>query len=206
MPNTPKELRPEISDITTAQELKRWYWLKDELIAQAKYCGVKSHGAKFVILERLAHFLETGKTAWPEDRKTRITSKFDWHKDKLELATVLTNSYKNTQNVRRFFHNHVGADFKFNIAFMEWMKSNYGKTLADAVDEFKVQQKQAAMPGYKTQIKPHNQFNQYTRDILADNPKIRMADVRRIWALKRALPTDNGRHIYERSDLDLSND
>jgi len=206
MADTLKELRPDISSIDTAAELKRWYWLKDELVAQAKHCGVKSTGAKFVILERLAHFLDTGQTNWPGDDTTISTSKFDWHKDPLDLETVLSNSYKNTQNVRRFFCKHVGPDFKFNIAFMEWMKSNSGKTLADAVDEFKLQQKQMTAPGFKTVIEPHNQFNQYTRDILTHNPNMKMSDVRRIWALKRALPSENGRHAYEHTDLDLTDE
>lgn len=204
MTDTLNEQRPSINTITSGTELIRWYWLKDELIEYAKNSGVKSTGAKFVILDRLAHFLDTGETLWPAEIGRGSTSNFDWHKAPLSLDTILTDSYKNTQNVRRFFHKNIGPGFKFNIAFMDWLKCNFGKTLADAIDEYNSQQVQVSKPGFKTDIKSHNQFNQYTRDILADNPGIKMVEVRRIWALKRALPSNNGRHIYERSDLDLA--
>ena len=40
-------------------------------------------------------------------------------------------------------------------------------------------------------------------DFLDDNPDMGMDDVRHFWALKRALPSEDGRHRYHRSDLDL---
>jgi len=195
--------RPKIETIVSSAELRQWYWLKDELVQQAKNCGVKTTGAKFTILDRLCHFLDTGEANWPGDKRASVKSKFDWHKEPLFPDTVLTDSYKNTQNVRRFFQNKIGADFKFNIAFMEWIKSNQGKTLQDAVEYFVEYKKHSNTIGYQTNIKAHNQFNQYTRDFLAANPELGMDDVRRFWKLKTQLPSPTGRHIYERSDLDL---
>ncbi|MEL6701277.1 MAG: DUF6434 domain-containing protein, partial [Pseudomonadota bacterium] len=110
---------------------------------------------------------------------------------------------KNTQNVRRFFKAEAGPQFKFNIAFMDWMKANTGKTLADAVAAYQAFRQEAAQPGFESRIADHNQFNQYTRDFLADNPKMGMKEVRHFWALKRALPSEDGRHRYAPSDLDL---
>ena len=203
MNKTPTATRPDIGTISCGDELKKWYWLKDELIAHAKVVCIKRTGGKFIILDRLAHFLDTGDTIWPGDKKPKTNSKFDWHTETLGLDTLITDSYKNSQNVRRFFREHAGAGFKFNIVFMDWMKTSIGKTLGNAVDEYRRLQSLAADPDYKTDIKPHNQFNQYTRDFLSDNPDLGLDDVRRIWALKRALPSRDGRHIYERNDLDL---
>ncbi len=59
--------------------------------------------------------------------------KFDWHKDKLSLKTVIDKNYKNTQNVRRFFTSEIGDHFHFDREFMKWLKENQGKTLLDAV-------------------------------------------------------------------------
>lgn len=98
---------------------------------------------------------------------------------------------------------HAGDGFKFNIAFMTWMKDNTGKTLADAVEEYLRQRAEAAQPGFQSEIANHNQFNQYTRDFLTDNPDKTMKDVRKFWALKRDMPSEDGRHIYHKSDLDL---
>ncbi|MEM9637492.1 MAG: DUF6434 domain-containing protein, partial [Pseudomonadota bacterium] len=163
-----------------------------------------STGGKFTILDRLAHFLDTGETTWPGDVRTKPKSKVDWHSAKLTPETVITDSYRNTQNLRRFFKAQTGDNFRFNIAFMAWMKANEGKTLADAVKEYHHQKAEASKPGFQSEIADHNQFNQYTRDFLADNPDMGMDDVRRYWALKRDMPSKNGRHVYDRSDLDLN--
>ena len=196
--------RPKIELITSGAELRRWYWLKDELIQQARVVGINTKGGKFEILERLANYLDTGEKKLPSDKiKQRKISNFDWHKEVLSLETVITDNYKNSQNVRTFFATQVGPDFKFNIEFMAWMKANAGKTLGDAVKEYRAMRERMSAEGYKTKIKSHNQFNQYTRDFLADNPQMGINDVRRVWKLKRSLPSKDGRHVYEKSDLEL---
>ncbi|WP_377510283.1 DUF6434 domain-containing protein [Octadecabacter sp. R77987] len=193
--------RPNIATIKRGDDLRQWYWLKSELAAHAKTLGLRTSGAKFEILDRIAHLLDTG-AAKPETT-VRPKSSFDWHSANLTPETRLTDSYKNTQNVRRFFQAHADPAFKFNIAFMAWIKANTGLTLADAVLEYHAIKARAADPGYQTKIKGHNQFNQYTRDFMADNPDMGMDDVRRIWAKKRARPSPDGRHVYARTDLDL---
>lgn len=167
--NAPSDPRPDIAQISTGAELKRWYWRKDELIARG--LGLKTTSRKYVILERIAHFLDIGETTHPDDQARPKRSTFDWHAEPLSPSTIITDSYKNTQNVRRFFKEILGEDFKFNIAFMEWMTAN--------------------------------QFNQFTRDFLDDNPTLGIADARRIWVRKILLPSNTGRHVYDPGDLDL---
>lgn len=202
--NKTREGRPDIATINTGAELRRWYWLKEDLVARARSLGIKTTGGKFLILDRLAHYLDTGDTQFPGDKKTKPASKFDWHKEDLTPHTVITDSYKNTQNVRRFFKSQLGDSFKFNIEFMAWMKANTGKTLADSCDAYRAMKVREAAPEFQSKIADHNQFNQYTRDFLADNSEMGMAEVRKFWALKTALPSDDGRHVYHRSDLDLA--
>ena len=198
---TPTEERPAIETITSGNELRRWYWLKSDLVALARRLGLKTTGGKFEILDRIATFLDTGKA--PVERRAKSESRFDWHGADLEDRTVITDSYKNTQNVRRYFKSKLGAGFKFNIEFMAWLRANAGKTLADACAEYRAMKTREAAPGFKSNIAHHNQFNQYTRDFLADNPGMGMEDVRRFWALKTKLPAASGRHVYDPSDLTL---
>ena len=61
---------------------------------------------------------------------------FDWHGDPITRATPITTTYRNTQNVRRFFAAECGDHFKFDRAFMAWMKSAKNKTMGDAVKEW----------------------------------------------------------------------
>ena len=171
MTNRSNEMRPEIAAITSGAELKRWYWLKDELAAEAKRIALKSSDGKFSILERIAHYLDTGERSLPSDNKPLPKSKFDWHSAILTPETIITDSYKNSQNVRRFFRAQIGEQFKITIGFMDWLKLNAGATLADAVTEYQ----RMTVAGERAPIRDHNQFNQFTVDFLRDNPNAGMS-------------------------------
>ncbi|WP_374311390.1 DUF6434 domain-containing protein [Dongia sp.] len=67
-------------------------------------------------------------------------SSFDWHGAKITRATPVTASYRNTQNVRRFFLAECGPEFKFDRPFMAWMKDGTPKTMGAAADEWKRRQ------------------------------------------------------------------
>lgn len=67
--------------------------------------------------------------------------KFDWHKDPISNNTLITKSYKNTQNVRRYFKAECGEQFKFDRDFMQWMKDDaQGLTMGDAKQEWLIRQ------------------------------------------------------------------
>ncbi|CAH6801391.1 conserved hypothetical protein [Vibrio chagasii] len=63
-------------------------------------------------------------------------TKVDWHKNQIDENTLITDSYKTTQNVRRYFRSQLGEQFKFDRDFMLWMKSSTGLTMGDAVQEW----------------------------------------------------------------------
>lgn len=193
------EKRPEIITIKTGKELKRWYWLKEELVAYCKQNAIDYAGGKFTILERIANKLDGKKVI--SKKNTKAVSVFNWHGATLTPNTIITDNYKNSQNARRFFKSHCGEKFHFSIPFMHWMKANTGKKLKDAVIEWKRLQKATSNKTFKSVIPAHNQYNQYLRDFFADNPSKTLEDARHYWKLKRQLPLE--RHRYERSDLKL---
>ena len=192
-------IRPSISKISNSKELRRWYWRKDELLPFARKLGLKTTGGKFEILERIGHFIDTGHA--PKEAPHTPRSKYNWHSAPLDDSTLITDNYKNTQNVRRYFISALGEGFKFNIAFMDWIKENSGRTLKDACHAYRAIKAQQNTPGFTTKIKSHNQFNQYTRDFLDAHPDLTMDDVRRIWARKIQRPSEDGRHVYHPDDL-----
>ncbi|KDM93470.1 DUF6434 domain-containing protein [Photobacterium galatheae] len=63
-------------------------------------------------------------------------TKVDWHKNQIDDNTVITRSYKSTQNVRRYFKSKCGENFKFDRAFMQWMKASEGVTMGAAAQEW----------------------------------------------------------------------
>lgn len=70
-------------------------------------------------------------------RGMKNAADIDWHSAPLTPDTRITPSYRNTQNVRRFFKAQLGDDFKFNRPFMAWLKTADGKTLRDAVRAYR---------------------------------------------------------------------
>lgn len=194
-PENQQPMRPDISNVKTGTELKDWYWLKQELIDFCRANKLPYAGSKQAITDRIAHFLDHGVATKPE-RRNKSHSKFDWHSEALTPATVITDSYKNTQNVGRFMKEHYGPDFTFNIAFMDWMQSNIGKTLAEAVVARRdITEREKTT---KPTIPASNQYNRYTRDFFAANPDRAMREARACWAYKRGIP---GHNRYEESDL-----
>jgi hypothetical protein len=194
-------MRPDILTFQTGEDFKKWYWLKEEVVAYCKSAGIPYSGSKFEIIDRIAKALDKGLEAAPKPKKADISSKMEWNKADLTLETVITDSYKNGPNVRRFFMEYCGQNFSFNIEFMAWMKANVGKTLKDAVEEWLKIAAQSKDKTFKKAIPEGNQYNQYMRDFFANNPDKTIKEARHFWQLKRALPL--GLHKYERSDLEL---
>ena len=174
--------RPEIADCKDAAQFRDWYYLKDELMVFARTKGIKTTGGKFEIADRIAYFLDHGTPPAAPPRQ-KVGSKFDWHGAALTDATVITDSYKNTQNMRRYMQAHIPG-YKFSIPFMDWMKANTGKTLADAVVAAK-QIDADKKAGKKQPDQPHNQYNAYTRAYFDHVPNGTQRQLRRLWALRR---------------------
>ncbi|MEP2892305.1 DUF6434 domain-containing protein [Tateyamaria sp.] len=61
---------------------------------------------------------------------------FDWHSDPISHDTPINLQYKNTQNVRRFLSAECGAAFKFDRAFMAWIKDGQPKTMGEVAAEW----------------------------------------------------------------------
>jgi hypothetical protein len=63
--------------------------------------------------------------------------RFDWHADQITRATQVTESYRTTQNVRRFLRSECGMRFRLDRAFMQWIKDGSKKTMGDVADEWR---------------------------------------------------------------------
>lgn len=61
---------------------------------------------------------------------------FDWHSDPITRHTLVDSHYKNTQNVRRFLRQQCGEGFRFDRAFMAWVREGTGRSLGEVADEW----------------------------------------------------------------------
>lgn len=64
------------------------------------------------------------------------TMSFDWHAGPITRATPLDKHYRNTRKVRQFLLSECGASFKFDRAFMAWIKTGAPSTMGEVADEW----------------------------------------------------------------------
>ncbi|MEN0063333.1 MAG: DUF6434 domain-containing protein [Myxococcota bacterium] len=192
------ETRPAPHTVTDRATLERWYWTKLELVEMARRLDLPRTGNKPEITERIGHFFDTG-TVLRTARVRPPVDGFDWRTATLTPNTVISASYRNTQNVRAFFREHCGPRFRFSNEFMAWIRNHIGAPLKDAVD-FWTDLDRRKREGYREAPLPQNQFNAFTRALSKAAPGIRAEDIRRIWAIKRAGP---GPHVYQPGDETL---
>ncbi|WP_421707503.1 DUF6434 domain-containing protein [Algihabitans sp.] len=190
------ETRPDLDRIPDAATFRDWYWLKAELVAFCRTQGLSYAGSKAEIAERIARHFESDGCSGPgtasrdpkgesRPRGQRVTSRVNWARLKITPETVITDSYTNGPNVRAFFQTQIGPRFRFNIAFMEWMRANCGKTMADAVQAWlAIECRRKA--GEKAPIPASNQYNRYLRDFFEANPTRSLAEARICWLAKRS--------------------
>jgi len=187
--------RPPLKEVKTGAEFQRWYWLKKELVAYCREQGLGTVGRKPELERRIVRFLDTGEVVKPQRQK--IESSFDWGRKELVISTVITDSYRNTKNMRNFMKANAGGHFKFSNEFMQWMRDNTGKTLKDALAYWIEPDRKKRYSGYREKPLPQNEYNQFTRALSEACPGISTNEIRRLWAIKRSKP---GPHIFVPGD------
>lgn len=203
MPIAPREpfMRPPLHAGIDPDVFDAHYWYRAELLDLARALKVSPGGGKFEVHDRISHFLRTGERLRPAAAASG--SSFDWQADPLSLDTVITDSYRNTQHVRAFFVEHLGPDFSFTIALMQWCREHAGATLADALDAERDRRAQVAA-GQRPVIEPHNQYNRFMRDYRHHNPDSDRGEVDAAWQslIAQARPGCRGRGFRHVADGD----
>jgi len=194
--------RPLLNKHISPDDFKNFYWLKKELIYFCKKENLSTSGGKIEIAKRIEYYLKTGQHLSPTSSKIKSTSSFDWKNETLHLQTIITDNYKNTENVRAFFQKEISPSFRFNVKFMNWMKANSGKTLADAIVAWKEISKKEKDRTEPKKIAPQFEYNTYLRDVLADNPNLKRKDAIALWKIKKSMRGDKK---YRKSDLRFLN-
>jgi len=196
--------RPEFENIKSGKEFRQWYWLKDELVSLCKMTGLKTTGRKSELMNRIQFSIDNEGQRQTESSKKKALSKFNWAKASLSLSTVITDNVSFGPNFRNFMKKHIGPGFSCHSDFMEWVKSNTGKTLEDSLIAYKELELRKKDPNFKREIATNNMFNQYTRDFIEDNPGAGLKEARKHWMKKKHLPTKDGFIRYDRTDLNLA--
>jgi len=192
--------RPKLTKSISIEDFKGFYWMKEELLAFCKTEKLDKKGGKIEISERIEKYLQTGIREKSKTKTKKKTSKFDWNNEYLTLETIITDNYKNSENVRSFFSEQIGKNFKFNVKFMNWMKSADGKTLKHAVEKWIEISKISKTDKSIKEIAPQFEYNTYIRDFLKNNPTKSRKFAIECWKIKKSL---RGSNKYCKTDLDF---
>ncbi len=194
-------MRPDFSEIHSGAEFLRWYWLKEEMVEICKLSGLPYSGRKFDLRDRIAYALDHDGALLPMPKKRKVKSKFDWANATLNENTVITDNVTFGPNFRAFMKHEIGNKFSCHSDFMDWVRENEGKTLADAVSVWRELERRKEDPEFKRSIAKNNMLAQYVRDFLSANPKLTLKEALACWQRKKQLPTGDGFIRYAAQDL-----
>lgn len=194
------EERPLLNREITVQNFRDFYWYKEELVEFCRDENLDKSGGKIELADRIEKYINTGRRESRQKKVVKKLSQFDWNTTNLTEGTLVTDNYKNTENVRVFFKEKIGNRFKFNVKFMDWMKTAQGKTLGNAVEKWLEIANQIGADNSPKKIAPQFEYNTYIRDFLKENPtKGRKAAIE-CWKIRKLMRGDNK---YRKMDLEL---
>jgi hypothetical protein len=191
--------RPSLNNSISVADFQDFYWLKEELVAFCRSNGINTTGGKQELANRIVVYLQTGKIVKTVP-KEKTKSKFDWNNAEIDLDTAITDNYKNSENVRAFMKREIGSYFHFNTAFVKWTKQNVGKTMREAIAEWKRLYELGNDKNYQTTISSQFEYNAYIRDFLTDNKDKKLTEAINCWKWKR---NQRGNNVYSKEDLKL---
>lgn len=123
--------RPNLDMKLDSKTFKEYYYLKEELINFCRNNGLQSTGEKLELTERIANYLDKGEKTYKihNSRKTKII-------DEITLDTIIEKDFIFSEKHRKFYKEHIGNSFSFNVVFQKWLKSNAGKTYQNSIDAY----------------------------------------------------------------------
>ena len=127
------EARPALSKCLSSKEFTEYYYLKEELVSFCHDNDLPATGSKQELTDRIAFFLETGKTESPAAKRNTKTRK---PVSGITRSGIIEDGFVCTETHRAFFKKEIGSGFSFNVRFQQWLKANAGKTYGDAIDAY----------------------------------------------------------------------
>ncbi len=172
--------RPELTAATTATDFRSFYWLKQELVDFCRANRLATGGAKQEISARIERFLATGERQAPTGEFRRPTGVMP---AQLSRETMITPSFRCSQQLRAFFVAEIGPHFHFDRTMREFIKHGAGKTLGQAIE---VWQSAAAQPAAESEIDTQFEYNRHMREFFKANQGATLPQAVKAWREQRA--------------------
>lgn len=177
--------RPAPTTDLAADDFRRWYRLKEELLAFCRQQRLPTVGGKREIADRIARYLATGERpvaarAAPQARGGSPTAE-------LTAETTIWPCFRCGQAARAFFVAAIGPRFHFDGQMRAFPRDNPGKTLGDAIADW--HPARAAGP-QEMAIAPQFEYNRHLRNFFRANPQATRAEAIAAWMAHRSRPDD----------------
>jgi hypothetical protein len=177
---TVPETRPRPHDVNDETTLRRWYWLRAELVEIARRVGAPTSEAKLDLLEQIAARL-SART--PPPRRARPRSG-DTLPPAITARAVIHPGQRCTQALRMWMRSQVGPRFAFDAPMRDAVATG-GITAGDLVGLWHSSRDRALE-------EPSTQFelNRYARQWHAAHPGGSHAEMLAGWRAHRSSPRD----------------
>lgn len=201
MPTHHDDIRPPIDPTMGHKEFARWYWSIECLHAFCEKLELSKAGTKAELRSRVGSAIGGAKPKTDTSSGSKPKSRFNWSKEVLDEATIITGSVSFGPNVRSWFRDQIGPKFVCHGDFMNWVKSNTGATLGDAVEAWHALERRKADPAFRREIAVCNNYLRYLRAIRDQNPELTAQQAMECWHAKKLRPAVDGMVVYEETDL-----
>lgn len=182
-PSNDSTSRPQLTPTTTASDLRRWYWLKDELAEFARLLGLRGTGSKEGLSERIAAHLD-GRTF--EEPAPAPSANPHQLQAPLGANSVIPKGQRCSQAVRAWFVEQVGASFRFDSSMRDYFARSDGtQTLCDALEHWRLTRGQG-----ERHIDAQFEYNRFTRDWHREHPQGTRSELLTAWRLYRSTPVE----------------
>ena len=111
-------MRPPLTKSISLEDFQNYYWLKEELQIFCREHDLPASGSKIEIIERISHYLHTGKilkTALVQKRVKLLSIKTFLFKLLLLKITAVAKMFV-------LFQRKIGANFRFTVALQKFLK------------------------------------------------------------------------------------
>ncbi len=173
--------RPPLDRELSADEFRRWYWLKEELATFARLLGVSASGYKPAIADRI-HAVLAGD---PVPAATKSRARAPRIEGPITRATVIPEGQTASQQLRPFFVAEIGSGFRYDWFMRTFLAESAGATLGDAVDHWHAT-REMKPPETPEQL----EFVRFTKAWHLAHPDGSAELCRAAWKIHRSLPVD----------------
>lgn len=167
--------RPELSVGLAAEEFRRWYWLKEELVTFCRDQGLSSSGLKREIESRIAVFLEEGRRR----RATGGNRRAGVMPERFSMHSVIGEGWRCGPALGKFLRGELGEGFRFNAAVREFIHNGVGRRLGEIAAVYR------ESLGRKREIPEQLEYNRHFREYFQEHPGASREETIAAWWQKR---------------------